>query len=141
MSGNRSGYEDDGSNPWLYMQAAENAINGKRGQAFLKGLALAMDEMPVKVLCKETLVSPDGMVCALGVALRSRGIDIVSIDSHNPGDVGRAVGIAPAMAAEIAHQNDEGWNPFIYPYRGKETPEDCWLRMRKWVNDHIQKQE
>lgn len=52
----RSGYVDDCENLELYRATVERSIKGKRGQAFLRELAAAMDAMPEKVLIAEELV-------------------------------------------------------------------------------------
>lgn len=52
-----------------------------------------------------------------------------SIDPDQSDQVSMAFDIAEAMAKEIVWVNDEaGWN---------ETPEQRWIRVRKWVGDHI----
>lgn len=87
-----------------------------------------MDAMPSKRLIKYELVR-EGSYCALGVVGAARGIDMESIDPDQSDQVSMAFDIAEAMAKEIVWVNDEaGWN---------ETPEQRWIRVRKWVGDHI----
>ena len=126
----RSGYSDDcgGWDLICWRGAVKSALSGKRGQAFLVELRDAMDAMPDKRLVTDTLEA-DGQFCTLGVLGAKRGLDMASIDAHCRESVSQAFGIAEAMAAEVVFENDEcGWN---------ETPEQRWLRMRKWVDDHI----
>lgn len=126
----RSGYTDDCENLELYRASVDRAISGKRGQAFLKELAAAMDAMPEKVLIANELVSEEGDACAIGVVCKARGLDVSKVDYECPHSVGNAVGIARSMAAEIEYMNDE-WSQ-------GETPEQRWTRMRKWVESKIE---
>lgn len=123
----RSGYSDDcwGSELYLWRGAVDRALRGARGQHFLRKLRAALDAMPAKRLIADVIADGAGEVCALG-----------SVDpkAHvSPDDryaVAKHFGIAPAMAAEIAYENDEG----CY---GAETPEQRWTRMRAWVERQI----
>ncbi len=45
--------------------------------------------------------------------------------------VSKTFGIAEAMAAEIVYENDECY------WRGVETPENRWQRMREWIDGWI----
>jgi len=128
----RSGYSDDYEYLDLYRKAVDNAIKGKRGQAFLRELAQAMDAMPEKVLIQNELINWEGSCCAIGVVCKARQIAVDKIDDTDHAMVGEAVGIARSMAAEIAYMNDEfGVTEF------SETPEQRWVRMRKWVQDSL----
>lgn len=128
----RSGYSEDydddyGPNPWNAIVA--NSIKGKRGQAFLRELADAMDAMPVKELITGELVTPAGECCTIGVVCKARGIDVSNIEINDPEEVGNAVGISRQMAAEIEFWNDEG-----YEYL---TDAQRWVNMREWVRKNI----
>lgn len=127
----RSGYSDDYEHMNLYRATVDRAIKGKRGQAFLQDLAKAMDEMPVKRLISNELVTEEGEVCAIGAVCKKRGLD-ANIDFEDRDQVARLVGIAPCLAAEIEFENDEAYPAY------KETPEEKWTRMRKWVDDQLQ---
>lgn len=132
----RSGYTDDLDQGTLnlYRGLVTRTIRSKRGQAFLRELAVAMDAMPEKALIVSELIDSRGQCCTIGVVCKSRGVDVVGIDVDEPEQVAKAVGIAKQMAAEIEYENDEGcW--------GKETPEERWQRMRRWVEKHIIKPE
>lgn len=152
---NRSGYTDDIDDPLQlgrWRAQVKSAIRGKRGQAFLRELAAAMDAMPEKVLIADELINDEGDCCAIGVLCKSRGIDVSQVDSDNPKQVGDAVGIAHQLAAEIEYENDEfsgefrkvsvskgeSWQGFRWD-RIEESPEQRWLRMRKWVESKITK--
>lgn len=130
----RSGYSDDCDSNYLYLYrgTVTRTINGKRGQAFLIEMAKAMDAMPEKRLIPEELISKTGEVCAIGTVCKARGIDVSGVDLEDPESVGKLVGISRTLAAEIEYENDEGG-----PYRKNETPEERWVRVRKWVASSI----
>jgi hypothetical protein len=135
----RSGYSDDGDNIGLWRGAVIRAIHGKRGQAFLRELAAAMDAMPVKKLITEELVR-DGCFCTLGVVGAARGMDMTKIDYECPYRVGEAFGISMAMAAEIEYLNDE-YGEYLFPYNESESDEARWTRMRNWVSENIREEQ
>lgn len=137
----RSGYVDDFDEDWqlnLYRGTVERAIKGKRGQAFLRELAEAMDAMPEKILISDTLIDEDGDCCAIGVVCKSRGLDVSKVDPEDPDAVGKLVGISRTMAAEIEFENDDD---FWVSGGRNETPEQRWIRMRKWVDRHLIQEE
>lgn len=135
----RSGYEDGDCNEYnnsvdLWQQAVTRALLGKRGQAFLRELAEALDALPVKRLVANQFEA-SGEVCALGAIAARRGVDMSDIDPEDEGYwisqvVGGRLGIARSMAAEIMFQNDECWDA-----PRDETPEHRYERMRRWVGD------
>lgn len=139
----RSGYIDDCDDPLAtgrWRSAVRNAMQGKRGQAFLKEMLAALDALPEPRLTKGDLAVPvtgmpfrpqGGDFCAMGAVGRLRGIDMDPIDPHESEQVAAAFGIARAMACEIEYMNDE------YSYR--ETPEHRFARMRAWVDSEIRK--
>jgi hypothetical protein len=153
----RSGYIDDIDDDLAagrWRAQVKNAIRGKRGQAFLRELAAAMDAMPVKELIAEELVNDEGQCCTIGVICKARGIDVTKIDYEEPEQVAAAVGIAHQMAAEIEYYNDEcgdrfvqvaiekppgapKWHPEFRWDRVEETPAERWQRMRKWVDQNL----
>jgi hypothetical protein len=135
----RSGYSDDGENYGLWRGAVNRAISGKRGQAFLRELAAAMDAMPEKKLITDELVH-DGCFCTLGVVGAARGMDMANIDYTSPERVGKAFGISMAMAAEIEYMNDE-YGEYLFPYNEHESDEQRWTRMRKWVAENIREEQ
>jgi hypothetical protein len=129
----RSGYIDyDENDPGFarWRGAVSKAINGRRGQAFLREMLAALDAMPEKELIAAELVSEDGAVCAIGAICKARGMDVSNIDEGDGEDVGDAVGIARAMAMEIAYINDE-CGPA--KWQGEETPAQRFERVRRWV--------
>jgi len=131
----RSGYNEDIDNwqliKWRGMVAS--SIRGNRGQKFLKELAAALDAMPEKRLIANELES-QGEVCALGSLGRAKGIDMSTIDPEDQPQVASAFDIAECLAQEVVYENDEGTWP-------RETPEQRWTRMRKWVESKIKPEE
>lgn len=141
----RSGYSDDFDDHWslvMWRGAVTSALKGRRGQAFLKEMLAAMDAMPAKRLAAHELAASDlvtcshwGLfeaesVCAIGSVGKLRGVDMDRLDPEDYSSVAGAFGIAQAMAQEIVFMNDEAGNH-------KETPEDRFARMRKWIDSEI----
>lgn len=130
----RSGYVDDYDESGrlnLYRANVWRATVGKRGQSLLRDMAAALDAMPVKELIANELMRDESHVCALGAVAVARKMEIKpSFDYEDGGAVGRAFGIARALACEIAYENDEQ-GPRM------ETPAQRWTRMRAWVAAQI----
>jgi len=129
----RSGYSDDNDNWGLWRGAVLSAINGKRGQAFLKELLIDLDAMEHKQLIVGTLENW-GEFCTMGVIGNARGIDMKYLDPCAETEFSKAFGISEAMAKEIVFMNDE------YGTCGRlknETPGERWIRMRQWVAGNI----
>ncbi len=129
----RSGYSEDcdGTSLVLWRGAVERAIRGKRGQAFLREMASALDAMPIKELVANEVVRDPAHVCAIGSVAVARQMDVAELDIYDRDSVGMAFGVAPALAAEIAFVNDDD---FGY---ATETPSARWTRMRSWVAAQI----
>ncbi len=126
----RSGYTDDCENLNLYRGTVERAIRGKRGQKLLKDLAAGMDAMPAKRLIDGELITTSGDVCALGVVGKSRKLPgLEKLDPYEPQDVADFFDISISLAMEVSHINDENFD--------RETPEQRWIRVRKWVNQNL----
>lgn len=150
----RSGYCDcdcDEANANLYRANTDRAFAGKRGQAFLKEMLAAMDAMPEKRLIAYGFeVTEDldyranenvGDVCALGTVSKARGINmsdlnpLIEDDDGRVGEIaGKRLNIAECMAREIMYWNDEAFGR-------RETPEERFVRMRKWIEKQIRKEE
>lgn len=159
----RSGYSDDydeDGTGGLWRGAVQRAINGKRGQAALREIAVALDAMPEKALAAESLVTADGEFCTLGVLGAARGIDLSALDPDDPWQVAQAFGIARALAQEIVFENDERDDDYewvtaevcgpVRPHhpewgqhersrnvRVSDGPRRRWKRMRAWVDEHL----
>lgn len=128
----RSGYSDDcdGWDLIRWRGAVNSALRGKRGQALLTDMARALDNMPVKRLVADELVTNTGECCALGALGLARGLNMEGVDPEDRNRVAKLFDIAPALAAEVVFMNDEAsWYD--------ETPERRWERMRKWVTTNI----
>ena len=135
----RSGYIDDIDDPLQlgrWRGAVRSAMYGRRGQAFLKEMLGAMDALPAKRLITKELEIDSGMpfhrgdVCALGSVGKARGLDMSKLDPFEQEGVAAQFGIAHAMACEIMYWNDEGSHR-------RETPEQRFDRMHKWIEDNI----
>lgn len=163
----RSGYSDDIDDLWAHIRwrgAVASAIRGERGQAMLRELLQALDEMPDKRLYAGSFATADGEFCALGVLGARRGVrmdDLGDEEDCSPAVVGERFGIARALAAEVMYLNDE-WmaddctyvtvevcgpvRPH-YPEWGRHTKavrvpneraaEERWSRMRDWVANQL----
>jgi hypothetical protein len=131
----RSGYTDDYDDETnclgLYRANVDRAIGGKRGQAFLREMAIALDAMPVKELVADEIVRDESHVCAIGSVAVARGIDVSDLDEYDAEAIGKTFGIAQAMAREIAFVNDDDFGS------KKETPAERWTRVRAWVSEHL----
>lgn len=142
----RSGYVDDYENPGTlncWRANVDRTLGGKRGQAFLREMASALDAMPVKELIAYELVSEVGAVCAIGSVAVARKMDVSKLDPDEPDDVSAAFRISGVLTREIVYENDEnaplhergedgGWKRLP-----PETPAQRWQRMRKWVDAQI----
>ena len=132
----RSGYVDDYDEEdypnavYLWQRAVENAIAGRRGQAFLHEMLEALEAMPVKRLIAEEL-EQDGEVCAIGSVGRKRGIDMKPLDPENHKAIAKTFRIAPILVREIEYTNDDD---FAF---NEETPEQRYERVVKWVREQI----
>lgn len=129
----RSGYSDDIDDRWSLIRwrgAVESAIRGKRGQAFLREMLVALNAVQEKGLVTNELITATGEVCALGAVAVARGLDVKEIDPEDRETVAAKFEIAPALACEIMFLNDEGG-----PH--KESPWARWFRIRTWVQQQI----
>ena len=123
----RSGYTDDFYDDWSMIRwrgAVASAIRGKRGQAFLRAMLAALDALESRRLIRGDL-EHEGEVCAIGAVGKARNLDMTTIDPYDRDTVAGQFGIAQALAAEIAYENDESY--------GTESPETRFARMRAWV--------
>ncbi|HQT62796.1 hypothetical protein [Acidiphilium sp.] len=128
----RSGYSDDYDDDrmlYLWRGTVARAINGKRGQKFLREMRDALDAMPNKRLIDGDLIS-DGEVCAIGSVGVAKGVPMDDLDPENPEEIAARFGISAALVQEIEYMNDE------YPWIS-ESPEARWSRMRAWVSKQI----
>ena len=125
----RSGYSDDCENPELWRTAVDRALQGRRGQAFLREMLLALDALPEKKLIADDLVR-GGEVCAIAAVGKARGMDMTGVDPEAREAIAGKFGIAFAMVCEIFWINDEGG-------RSSETPEERFARVRRWVERQL----
>lgn len=131
----RSDYYDDGDDQWGLIRwrgAVTSAINGVRGQDFLKEMVDALDALPERRLISENLVRTGDenlQVCAIGAVGIARRMDMSKLDPDEYDQVAERFGIASALAREIVWMNDEWYN--------RVTPERRWLMMRRWAVSQI----
>lgn len=118
-----------------------SAIRGQRGQRLLRDMLAAMDAMPERRLIAAELEA-DGEVCALGAVGRYRHVDMTDLDPGESDDVAAAFDIAEQLAREVVHLNDDcGGGRIVAGEWQPETPEQRWVRMRKWVVEQIRAEQ
>lgn len=157
----RSGYDDYNDDNWSLIRwrgAVTSAIRGRRGQAFLRELADALDALPNHKLIAGAAQS-DGDYCALGAVAARRGLDLAALNAAMQDEdrdaVAQMLSIPGALAGEIMFENDwiEGERYEFYevvgPLRRYEhrvrlrivydhtAPSRRWKRMRDWVAEQI----
>lgn len=137
----RSGYMDydgyDDNEQWAYIRhrgAVMRAFKGARGQQFLRNMLTALDALPEKRLVQMAFETENGDVCALGAVAKARGLKgLTDLDPDDPDSaevLADKLWIAPVMARDIIYENDEN-------SRENETPEERFIRIRKWVEREI----
>lgn len=130
----RSGYNDGLDDSWSYIRwrgAVTSAFRGKRGQLFLREMLSALESLPEKKLIAEELVeNKEGNVCALGAVAVKRGLDVSTVDPEDRESVAGIFEVPFSMACEIMYMNDEGTCL-------DETPEQRYVRMKKWIEAQL----
>lgn len=131
----RAGYVDDyDMDQWALIRwrgAVTSAIRGKRGQAFLREMLVALDALESPALARGDLQTDHGDVCALGSVAKLRGIDVMDVDTCDYEALSKLFGISEAMAREIMFVNDE-WCRTPAPSRARFT------EVRTWVLEQIE---
>ena len=130
----RSGYSDD-IDQWQLIRwrgAVASAMRGRRGQAFLQEMLAALDALPEKKLIAEA-IETEGAVCAIGAVGKARGLNMAGLDPEDHETVAARFGVPHSLACEIFWENDEAY------WRGSETPEQRFIRVREWVERNIRK--
>jgi len=140
----------------MWEKTVELGIKGKRGQKVLRELEAALLALPEKKLCDGELVAgawPDDedefqrvvaqppTYCALGSLLRHRLPEadpqewVRDPDEDDLGSsaefVAEKLGLRFSLAWTIAFENDHGAPSW------KETPEQRWERMLRWVRSNL----
>lgn len=127
----RSGYSEDLDN-WQLIKwrgAVASAIRGRRGQAFLREMLMAMDAMPNKRFIASEL-EKEGEVCALGSVGKARALDMNDLDPYDHETVAAKFDVSHALACEIMYVNDEEG-----PHN--ETPEARFERIKRWAESQL----
>lgn len=135
----RSGYTDDTDDNWQHIMwrgRVASSIRGKRGQALLRDLLVALDAMPDKKLFPNNFSTAVGEYCTLGVLGAARGTKMDDLgdaeDGCNVRLVGERFGVAAPLVQEIMFMNDEG----IY-FQDTLSPQKRWEFMREWISKQI----
>lgn len=140
----RSGYSEDYiDDQWgfiRYRGMVASATRGKRGQSLFRDILIGMNGMICKRLIADELET-EGSVCAIGAAGKVRGVDMSGLDPDDPDTVAGTFNIADCLAREIVWMNDEvgstgEWIESERRWR-PESPEERFIRMRKWVRSQI----
>jgi hypothetical protein len=159
----RSGYIADGGyydmadflRSCAYNGNLRRHLGGRAGQRFLWELYFALEALPKRALITGALEDKDGAYCALGAVARARAVaipaelGIEASDEYGPvleasdfyDEVSGLLDIHEMMAREVMYKNDECDNLHYVPGpplrqscpTRKETPEERWYRMRRWV--------
>ncbi len=122
----RHGYVEECDDYWQSIRwsgAIKRALRGRRGQAFLRDLVVALDALPAPRLIGEELENENGEFCALGAVGRVRGLDMSKLDTEDHHALSAAFGIPRTLAAEVMYENDEGAG----------TPERRFAHVRRWA--------
>jgi hypothetical protein len=114
----------------MWRGAVRSSIKGKRGQKFIREMIEALEAMPEKKLEASVLVSETGC-CAMGAVALHRGADVSGVEPTDRDAVAEAMGIAGALAAEVAFENDQDFG-----YHNL-TPEQRWKHMHKWAKGNL----
>lgn len=132
-----SNYDSEPFDYCRWRGSVTRALKGKRGQAFLREMLVAMDALPEKKLVRQNLIKPsylehegEVLVCALGSVGLKRGLNMEGIDPEDYNTVASKFDIAESMSREIVYINDDG------AYE-KETEEQRFLRVRNWIVSNI----
>ncbi len=150
----RSGYSEwddyDEASQWAMIRqsgARKAALRGKRGQAFLRRLAAALDAMPVKALiaipeypegenadAAGRLGSPAGAVCVLGSLAAACGMKPHEIDATKHNDLAKMFDVAPTIVRDLEWENDQ---TYATGPDGATEDERRWKCLRHWVDENI----
>jgi hypothetical protein len=140
----RANYTDESDDQWaqvMWRGAVASAIKGKRGQAFLREMLVALDSLPEKKLISGKLQdeTDDTAVCSLGAVGRLRGVDLKGFNPEGDEDdccyeldtegLAGVLKISDALTREIMYMNDDAYSI--------NNAEERWMRMRAWVERQI----
>jgi hypothetical protein len=165
----RSGYQDyEGGDQYDELRASgwaanvRRCIGGRKGQAFMWELLLALQALPRRELITGGLIDQEGCPCALGAVALSRGKDVPPdlrvTDEGEPDEdyfaeaMGGFFGIKDLLAREVMYHNDEA-DEWHHPETGAvvtswpcydkrqvrttDMPAERWQRMREWVVSNL----
>jgi len=134
----RHGLSDECDDNWAAICSAgafKQAVYGKRGQAFLRELAAALDAMPRKELIEAALIE-NGECCGLGAVALARGTDVSGVCPEDYEAIARLLGISVTLTRNIEYANDESdWD---YRQTERQNKERRWQTVRDWAQAHIE---
>ena len=137
------------------------AIEGKKGQEFLKKLLAALDAMELKELHTDDFKNKNGGLCAIGCYANHFKIRVDDLYSDDAFSISKRLGISKTLAFKIIFQNDENLVNdemridflLVGPVRPRfpewgshhqvryvpdpDAPRKRWEAMRQWVSDNI----
>ena len=126
---------DSAADQWrniCFWGAVKKAVEGKRGQAFLKEMITALDALPKKELIEDEL-EIEGQYCAIGSVGRLRGIDMSDIQVDDWDKIAEVFGIAPSLVRAIEFENDQS----DYGATVLNANQRRWERVRRWCVAHL----
>jgi hypothetical protein len=139
----RCGYTDDYEYPQLCEQWVSRATWGKRGQAMLRKLKQALEELPQKRLIADEFKTEQGEYCAIATLLEKEGkIQELQAQEYSDDDadqyeaneyVAGLLNVSPVLIRQIEFENDEMCIC--------KTPEERYQYMLHWVNRNLYKEE
>lgn len=150
-------WEDDGGyDEWSEFNAgrwehnSKAAIQGKKGQKFLREIEQILINLPMKRLANNALAVPfwndmsgevEYSVCIIGAYARAKGIPEHKLwDWSEDGregtlDVAQNVGLTRTLASVCGEANDLGtYGNWVY---GRETEQQRYTRVLVWVRSQI----
>lgn len=157
----RIGYSDDEDFPGqfeLWQANCQRSLNGKKGQAALKELEVALLALRDKRLIADKLQDANGDVCALGALARYKGQLIATAEAEDGAEdeweendmdaemeeFGVSLGMPRLVAWKVVSKNDieiRGTYDYSKEPRGTfvpVTPEQRYERLLAWVQQKIQ---
>lgn len=129
---------DDDSDPCqegLIAGALRSAVQGKRGQQFLRDLVQALDALPLPELAAGALEDEEtGCCCAFGAVRRLRGADAVPLwfnpmeEDMTPDNLAEPFNVSETLAWAVVQANEDGMTG-----NDESTRRLRWKEVRNWA--------
>ncbi len=134
----RLNYTDEEDYPGqfnIWQANCNRSLQGKRGQAALKRLEVALLSMPTKRLIREAIseVNEDAgrlEVCALGAVAMMEGHEKILYSDEEPEEAGKAMGFPRLVAWKVVEMNDIQFDGEYRWVEGPTKPQYEWERAR-----------